>query len=139
MGASQSFTINRDHLILDTTIESLTQTRNPLLEARLKGGWPQRRQQSTNRVVRRNAVGEFEVLPQPLRVSPRPHTNRLGAIRTSEYPAHADHNQVSQQMLSIDRAEWIFQFVEILQNRNSIVVCHYLHQRALHNRSKVPF
>jgi hypothetical protein len=29
-------------------------------------------------------------------------------------------------MLSIDRAEWIFQFVEILQNRNSIVVCHYL-------------
>jgi hypothetical protein len=83
----------------------------------------------------------YPKLPQPPRVRVsrglRPHSNGLGAIRTSEYAANADHNQISQKMLTIDRAAWVFQIVEILKDRNGIVVCHHLHERALRNHSLI--
>ena len=51
-----------------------------------------------------------------------------------EYATHADDNQIAQKMLTINRAARVFQIVEILKNRNGIVVCHELHELALRNQ-----
>lgn len=64
---------------------------------------------------------QLQVLFQPLRMSLSPKTDRLRPLGAGNHCQDGDHNQVAEQMFTIDRAAWVFEVLEVIKNRNNVV------------------
>ena len=68
--------------------------------------------------MRRDAVGEYQILREPLLMTLGLDVNGLGAICSSQHTADTDDDQVARKMLAIDSAARVFQSLEIVDKRN---------------------
>src|SRR4051794_27838472 len=74
---------------------------NPVLKAALKGLGFQSQQEPTNAVARGDAVGQQEILSQPIHLKCGPAMNGRRTLTAAEDAANRNHGDIDEEMFAI--------------------------------------
>jgi hypothetical protein len=99
---------------------SLLQTRAQLADPAQEAGFElaraEQRKDAPKRVVRRNAVGKRQILPQPVQLEPSPFRYRRPALCTADHRTNRHQQQFFQLVLAFP-STWVTQFSKGFQQR----------------------
>ena len=98
---------------------------DPVLKAALKGFRFQSQQEPTNAVTRGDAVGQGEMLTQPVRLKRSPAMNGRRTITPAEDAADRDHGDIDEEMFAIACVPGVGQGFEVTADGTDINELHH--------------
>jgi len=113
MRTTQRLPVDRNHFLFPrrgltgSRLVAGTQSADPILKTSLKCGRFQHCQQTSDRVVGGDSVGQFKIPFQPVSIRCGPDTNRLWPIASCNDGTNRDHNEIAEQVFSIHGASGI--------------------------------